>query len=380
MFFIKIDIESLKNLISHKRVRTKIDKIWKDIEMIQSIPREILQNIFLYLDSNTLKKISYATSKQLNWIQSDETMIKEILKKNQDIFTPEIFDLCTPFKGTSEFQLMSRILPYKREIISDPFNLYENLYLLSPRELNSLEEKLFTLQKNEAPKPKSIVSYDQFIENFQTEFLFDKWKNFLDWDYFQIIGGSLLKCLLKYSFISNKQDVDIFISDGNLYNFDEKLEIFSSEMRKYKYKETFTGTYQDRVRSITVDFGEKEITFQFIIYEDLHYQILDQDCCQIGFNGKNVLVTHSFIQSLNTGTMMNYHLKSEDELSFQADFRIQKYISRGFNFLCPNQFEFQNRTIGEEFEEGYDSGDDDFEENTDEMFILESVNSLLTSK
>jgi hypothetical protein len=375
-FFVLADIQVVLNFVHHKRVRGKIEKIWKEIDLIQSVPREILQNIFTYLDVESLKVVSYATSKHLDWVKSDESMIQTMLKKSNSI-KEKVFSLCTPFKDTPQFQLMSRILPYELHVIAEPLNLYENLYLLSPRELNPLELSIFKLHGTEKPKPKSIVSFSQFLKNFQTNFQFDKWKNFLDWDYFQIIGGSVLKCLLQDPFMSESQDIDIFCQEDDVYNFDEYLKPFSSEMKKYNSKETFIGSYQDRVRSISVKIGKKEITFQFILYPMLSYQRLDQDCCQVGFNGTEVMGTHSFIQSLNTGTMINYHLESDEVILFKTNSRIQKYISRGFNFLYPKEFDFENAEIEDELEEDLDDDESKFGENVDEFGVVEATNKLL---
>eukprot|EP01084_Bolivina_argentea_P303284 523582_1 len=55
--------------------------------------------------------------------------------------------------------------------------------------------------------------------------------------------------------------------------------------------------------------------FQFI-WTGANYEpwsilhIFDLDCSQIGFNGKDILCTYAFLQSINTNTMINYKLSN----------------------------------------------------------------------
>ena len=162
------------------------------------------------------------------------------------------------------------------------------------------------------------------------------------------------------------------------------IERYISHLKKsgFETSEDFHDDYVDRVRTLRVNIDSKLLTFQFILYNDRNedfdqfYQILDQDCCQIGFNSEKVFCSYSFIQSLNTGSMMNYHLMRESFISEQTDKRIEKYSSRGFELLYPKSFDFKNRKIVEtEFvSEIYGSP---FEENNDSLEIFSKGEKLI---
>ena len=72
---------------------------------------------------------------------------------------------------------------------------------------------------------------------------------------------------------------------------------------------------------------------EFAILQDF-----DLDCCQIGYNGKQVVCTPSFVESINTGTFMCYEvIKSVIRSRKSNSDRLRKYYMRGFDLLLPKQ-------------------------------------------
>lgn len=72
--------------------------------------------------------------------------------------------------------------------------------------------------------------------------------------------------------------------------------------------------------------------------------IFDLDCCQIGFDGKNVLSTFAFLQSITTNTMINYKLLNNSFMINTFLPRTQKYSNRGFELIVPHNFDFNTVT------------------------------------
>ena len=66
--------------------------------------------------------------------------------------------------------------------------------------------------------------------------------------------------------------------------------------------------------------------------------IFDLDCCQVGFDGSNVVSTYAFLQSITTNTMINYKLLNNSFMKNTYLPRIQKYSKRGFDLIVPHNF------------------------------------------
>lgn len=365
----------------------QVDKLKKFLEIkfkpvsfgfqnCQTLPEEVYEQIISFLPESTVRKMGLLVSKDLQWIRKSPNVIRSIFSRLKNTFTKETFRLCEPYFETSEFQLFSRILPYCEVEIGRTFSLYDHLYLLSPRKLNSKELDLFTLENPDEPqKPKSIVSFSEFLKRYDERFLFSKWKDFINWRKFFIVGGSVLNSVLKDSFETESQDVDIFYY-GDYYEFDKYYYKFMKDMEKFEPSENLRDEYYERSRTMYLNIEGKMLTLQFNLYNfdisnHLFFQTLDQDCCQIGFNGKQVLTTYSWIQSINTGTFMNYHLMDYNLLTQHTQNRIEKYIKRGFSFLHPKKYDYKKRELEEIEIEQYRYMEIPFEENNDSLCMVE---------
>eukprot|EP01084_Bolivina_argentea_P303283 523579_1 len=80
--------------------------------------------------------------------------------------------------------------------------------------------------------------------------------------------------------------------------------------------------------------------------------VFDLDCCQVGFDGHNVLSTHAFMQSINTQTLLNYKFINNIHLQDLFTERTRKYCHRGFNVISPIKFDVEE-TDDEKWEQDY---------------------------
>lgn len=285
------------------------------------------------------------------------------IKEESAIFTYFCFLNIKPFYQTPEFETFTRLFSYKIPSIGHTINLFNSTHLFQPRELNTIEKSLFKIYRPEV-NPFEICQSESFFENLNKFFNFDKWKDFIEWDKLFLVGGSVLKCILKDPFESSNQDLDFFFTGDDYYDFNDSVkntkDLFKKngyQMKKIKKevewrnydsiifeedKSCYKRNYQNYVRSYEIP--ELKIKMQFIWYDnDMNpnhiMNIFDLDCCQVGYNGKDVLCTFPFVQSINTGTMINYKLINDeyDILTFLP--RIKKYLQREFALIYPNDFD-----------------------------------------
>lgn len=266
------------------------------------------------------------------------------------VFTEKCFTEMQAFYGTPIFQAYSRLMPYNLIHLQNKFPLvalHKHLYLVNQyRKLNSWEMNLFKLFDGKDPKlPKGPVVHTlkQFEKKMDEEFHLRKWRDVMDWESFFLVGGSVVKCLLKESFEAKHQDLDFFFTACDYNKCWKKVDEIANEMKKKGYKVQF-GDYGQYVNSFEVSFdGKNMIKFQFIWYDDNFTRekllnIFDLDCCQVGYDGRQVLSTYAFVQSITTRTTINYKLvnSKKDVETFQP--RTVKYVKRGFSLLVPKAF------------------------------------------
>jgi hypothetical protein len=356
-YFLENDLKTLKHFMSYKKESEPILKIWNEIQMIETLPKEIIQMILTFVDPLSLRYISSdIISKQFKWIQSDDSMIKEALKTlDFGMVDAYSFSRLIPHFDSNIFHTYSRIMPYSPNYQNE-LNLYDNIYLFKERKLNSLELSLFDCADS---KPKKITSYDNFIKKMNSKFYFDSWKDYINWNYFHIAGGSILNCILEESFDSTDQDVDIFFHSST-GSFDNQFQLFLDAIQNFKPNVKYSNFYVENVRTVSMEIDSKPLKIQFISLGLENFSgflsTFDVDCCQIGFNSQEIVTTFSFIQSINTGAMMNYKLNEKDIYDTTQD-RIIKYKSRGFQLMTPKGWKIEDcETIrGGSFDPNFDS-------------------------
>ena len=223
-----------------------------------------------------------------------------------------------------------------------------------------------------------INSKKDFYTKFEKHFGFSKWSHYIDWQNYFVAGGSILTCLRKDFVVKPEQDVDFFsfhVSDIDFFNatFLTMQRLMKEENLKvklelgYHHPDAFTyvficlyflyfQTYTSRRKRILggylhiINFKvyieeNKIVKFQFIrSYLDrprsdkwMTLSEFDLNCCQVGWDGKNVLCTPAFIHANTTNHVINYKLNPE-EIKFYAK-RILKYTERNISFLAPHGFQ-----------------------------------------
>eukprot|EP01080_Neovahlkampfia_damariscottae_P009713 gene9713-1918_t len=295
-------------------------------------------------------------------LQEGLTKVKLYHPKISEIFNPTNFDLFFGYYDTSEFQTYSRLFSYHLFEIAETISVYKNLFLFKKRKLNNLELKLFNLEK-ENYKGKSLVSEETFFDNFDKFFKFNTWRNLIRWDNFFLVGGSVLKCILADSFESQNSDIDFFFIGDDYLDYESTIfdmrlsaielldtdvygDVKSLKDNKYKFENLFNDEMY--IRNMHLKIDGKKLKLQFIWYDCEDTQtsmnpekilnIFDIDCCQVGFDGKEVKCSFPFIQSVNTGTFLNYKFINSKENVMNFYPRTIKYMNRGFSLIHSKNF------------------------------------------
>lgn len=185
----------------------------------------------------------------------------------------------------------------------------------------------------------------------------------MDWEKFFLVGGSVLKCILQDSFESTSSDIDFFFIGDDYCDYRSLIEDFRKDAIEYFDKDVYpeekinswknknTDIFDDYmyVRNLFLDFNGKKLKFQFIWYDCIEtssvmspvkiFNIFDIDCCQVGFDGTDVRCSFPFIQSVNTGTFINYKFVNSKTNVKNFYPRTKKYMSRGFTLIHSKKFD-----------------------------------------
>lgn len=299
----EMDVKNIEKLFEYKQKKRYLKlseeeiETWKSIQIGEILSIEILSIIVEYLDINTIRILSYSL-KLFNWISKDSRLLKKIPYYYKGYYEINVEKLMC-FHDTEEFKSLSRLLPFQ-DLKSD-LNLYEHLYLFKERELNEFEKDCFCVIKN---TPFKVVPYNQFLKNMDILYGFNEWKNDIDWDFFAIHGVSLVRALTfnpKEETKNNEAKISLLYTGVQSKNHFYK---FISRAKSLLLKGTFSEYYNDTSLSFEIDLSNKKsVHFNLLrFYENSN----DFDIKQVYFNGKEIYCSLPFIQSLNTGTFMNY--------------------------------------------------------------------------
>eukprot|EP01084_Bolivina_argentea_P291107 500272_1 len=309
------------------------------------------------------------------------------------------------FYQTKTFRIFSRTISYKmnhlqkKTMIINIYSLKNAKYLqlfkyTDPHKSLNPENQLFrkcifadselkmnTLSEGEI----TILNKKKFIQNMNKHFHLDKWCPYIYWDFYNIAGGSILKCISKNSFDScTKQDIDLFyavkhktskerqianktyahlfmnkmVDNGYQVVYDEHnffywnlIDVavnFKSnpfQMGKFTVSEylspffTLYGTFsnfEDLNNDNWVKFqfiSLAEVTqFKKCIWPENKYSIniihhdniisnFDLDICQIRFDGNNVFCTFAFIFAVASMSCINYKMPLRENFNRNVDWR-----------------------------------------------------------
>ncbi|CAF1364737.1 unnamed protein product [Adineta steineri] len=193
-------------------------------------------------------------------------------------------------------------------------------------------------------------------------------------DLFVIAGGSVFSSLLFHHQTRTGSDIDLYFLKENsqlfvsavnelelrLQNkyFVQHKTIMSDRLvqfdlfRKFCIRDIFNGNHFTSsviiqlIRSTTTSTTISQIIHSF-----------DLDICAAAFNSKEVIISFSCLQALNTGHSTCYDIPISTSDFVKRAIRLYKYQQRGFNILCPKEFNidaFLNTTVEDCKQNGFE--------------------------
>ena len=350
-----------------------------------------IKRILCYLHINELINLRLLNKFFYNFVCHTNMVILNVLQRSNFCFQDAesyvnsfidrevLYEHLIYFKHTNLFEIYCRLTPYQFELRRlNVINVYKHFSLFKYRTLNEYEKKLFKTKFSRLRKKKygdiewckKVPIFDKisFMKNMQNLLYYNIWKNFLISTKFLFTGGSLLKCISKQCFLYTHSQTML---DIDLYGYHYSFNAFRNDILKFiNIIENHGFQYYEQVSKdkncidIYVKFNsettyvshlrDKECNEKLMKYEQdwLHFHFIfnqgrclvfdilhcfDFDCCQIGYDGKNVFSTFANIQALNTNTFIHYSMKFG---SYEHE-RIFKYIAKGFNLIVPKNLKFR---------------------------------------
>ena len=271
----------------------------------------------------------------------------------------------------------------------DLLHIHHNIDMFRPRELTDLEKYLF--KYNDQDRDQQVCDellvndFETFKDELREHFYYDSWRDLIfpagnKNAKFFLAGGSVLKCISKYHHqkVENNEekkmkDLDLFAIGIENYLFRREIFRIKLALRAHGYKVVHgvdsksVFYHKSCVENLFINFAnlpskvsnkltgkDNEIIIkqegfwtqmQFIWIGEgfkpwsiLH--IFDLDCCQVGFDGDNVVSKFAFLQSITTNTMINYKLLNNSFMKNTFLPRTKKYSKRGFQLIVPHNFNF----------------------------------------
>ncbi|CAF3265137.1 unnamed protein product [Rotaria socialis] len=263
------------------------------------------------------------------------------------------------YYSTDMFFLYCRLWafsPFYYESSYPTLDVFDYTYLFEPRPLSVDECALFKVWGNNQSPPKLVLNFDQFIKNLKSQYEYDIWRSYIDWNLFVIAGGSIVSCLLVQPFTGNTSDIDLFFLKENPRLFKNAVNALETRLQT-KYFVRRKTIWSNRL--IQFDLYQRftindifngtnfspSIVLQLIrptmipitISRMLHS--FDLDICGAAFNSQKVIISFSCLQALNSGHTTCYCIPVTPSQFMRRVPRLYKYQQRGFNILCPHQFD-----------------------------------------
>ncbi|CAF1159207.1 unnamed protein product [Rotaria sordida] len=189
--------------------------------------------------------------------------------------------------------------------------------LLQSRSLCVDERALFTIWGKNRTSPHIVINFTQFLQNFT------------------FAGGSVVLSLLMQAAAEKGSDVDLFFLKENPKMFRRAVNELEARLQNsYFVRHIVNG--KDFTTSVVMQLTRPTTTYT-TISRIIHS--FDLDICAAAFNSKQVIISFSCLQALNSGHATCYALPISSSEFVRRVSRLFKYQQRGFNILCPKEFD-----------------------------------------
>ncbi|CAF1368428.1 unnamed protein product [Rotaria magnacalcarata] len=294
-------------------------------------------------------------------IENGMSLVLSSLKWNNFVygcFKLDVIEKSLKYHSTPMFYLYCRLWSFTAFYYAASYptlDIFEYSYLLQPRSLSVDECTLFKTWGNNEFIPQIVKTFDQFTQNFIFRYEYDIWGGDIDWDSFIIAGGSIISCLIVQPSVGNTSDIDLFFLKQNPWLFKRAVDDLENRLQNKYFVRRKTIwlnrlVHFDLYPKITISdiFNGKNfrpsVIIQLIcptispisISRILHF--FDLDICAAAFNSKTVTMTFSCLQALNSGHTTCYAVPLSTSEIMRRVPRIYKYQQRGYNILCPHEF------------------------------------------
>ena len=386
----KQDVEHLlKNTINGNTVFRHVFKqiyqnepIFENIKHHVDIPKCVYQNFHDHL-------LHWETSLQyVNWLNEDEKSLLclQFANKAEQIHTMYQFSWYHYFNKSKVFNILCRILPFKS---SFKINL-ENVYNidLTHRDLYSMEKNLFkciqitnynfimiaqdvtqTINEDSMHYNRfNVVNYQTFQNNLNSMFHYSQWKDFINWNYFVMIGRAISSALLNVNIAEQKDEICII----NICSYKISHEKFTQEILKINEQlmkvkpfeeNNYIFTNIDKYNKLfTLTIGNTDIQYIKLYFSYCcsfnnlsHLLDVTTDIFQLVFipQTNKLLGTPMFFQCIRSGYIIPYGVMlNEKYVNYEIITIIQDLVHKDFNyFLLPKKasMEVLQQTLCNEF-------------------------------
>ncbi|CAF1496933.1 unnamed protein product [Adineta steineri] len=157
----------------------------------------------------------------------------------------------------------------------------------------------------------------------------------INWDLFVVAGGSVVLSMLAQAPQEKGSDVDLFFLKQNSQVFKEAVDQLETRLQnKYFVRHIING--KTFIPSVVIQLI-RPTTTPTSISQIIHS--FDLDICAAAFNSKEVIISFSCLQALNSGHTTCYDVPISASEFIRKAQRLVKYQQRGFNILCPKEFD-----------------------------------------
>ena len=364
-----------------------------DTTLMHLIPRILHTELIKYMGPITCNTFLTVYPYILSHDTDAKTILKQIVKQSTKLrilWSPIIYNiLSNQFPTTLLFHIYSALIHFNPKFTHMSNTRHLNLITLNntiihQKTIPSHYRQYFNYNNSNASSStfsEQIPIHNTiniFQSNMNSWFHYRKWKDAITPSMF-IAGGCIAQAMFSNSPINGIQDIDIFLlepctSTKNSY-YDKTIKQFVQFLQSqskdviYINKYTPSAWYnQHLITTIYVNFSTHtthtndhmtQLRIQYIIDNYEHFwtkfqfigqpitskkwQILsrfDLNCCQIGFDGHNVLATHACINAFATKSLLSYQCNN---IGIPWWKRADKYTSR-FNLTCLTPKEFDPST------------------------------------